>query len=157
MCLCNMTPLSNGAPGTSQVHGTSTRVRGLAVGDLCRRLVAKTLGQQHQAEFESQTAPFQFGIASKGGVDAAVHLLQRTLEQNHQRCLTQVDGVSAYDHINRANMLRELRNCPTAHPLLPFVMLAYGRQSTYRWTDENGVVHEIVQGEGGEQDDALMS
>ena len=54
-------------------------------------------------------------------------------------------------------MLRELRNCPTAHRLLPFVMLAYGRQSTYLWRDENGVVHEIVQGEGGEQDDALMS
>ena len=53
-------------------------------------------------------------------------------------------------------MLRGLANCPNAHRLLPFVMLSYGRQSTYLWSDDQGIAHEIKQGEGGEQGDALM-
>ena len=40
--------------------------------------------------------------------------------------------------------------------LLPFVSTFYGRPSTYLWEDELGVVHDIQQGEGGEQGDALM-
>ena len=35
-------------------------------------------------------------------------------------------------------------------------MLAYGGQSRYIWTDSEGVPHDVVQGEGGEQGDPLM-
>ena len=40
--------------------------------------------------------------------------------------------------------------------LLPFVLQFYGRPSPHLWEDEEGVVHEIPQGEGGEQGDPLM-
>ena len=40
--------------------------------------------------------------------------------------------------------------------VLPFVLQFYGTPSTYLWEDSEGVVHEILQGEGGEQGDALM-
>ena len=33
--------------------------------------------------------------------------------------------------------------------LLPFVSQFYGSPSTYMWEDDEGVVHEITQGEGG--------
>ena len=39
---------------------------------------------------------------------------------------------------------------------LPFVMQFCGSPSTYLWEDEEGVNHEIPQGEGGEQGDPLM-
>ena len=39
---------------------------------------------------------------------------------------------------------------------LPFVRQFYGSPSTYLWDDDDGVTHEIAQGEGGEQGDALM-
>ena len=39
----------------------------------------------------------------------------------------------------------------------PFVLQFYGHPSTHLWEDEEGVVHEIPQGEGGEQGDPLMS
>ena len=39
---------------------------------------------------------------------------------------------------------------------MPFVRQLYGRPSTHLWEDEMGEVHEIVQGEGGEQGDPLM-
>ena len=40
--------------------------------------------------------------------------------------------------------------------MLPFVSQFHGRPSSYLWDDEDGQVHEIVQGEGGEQGDPLM-
>ena len=39
---------------------------------------------------------------------------------------------------------------------LSFCKQFYGRPSTYLWEDEEGVVREIQQGEGGEQGDPLM-
>ena len=40
--------------------------------------------------------------------------------------------------------------------ILLFVLQFYGRPSTHLWEDEEGVVREIQQGEGGEQGDPLM-
>ena len=39
---------------------------------------------------------------------------------------------------------------------LPFVRMSYGGPSRYYWTDDEGVRHEINQGEGGKQGDPLM-
>ena len=44
----------------------------------------------------------------------------------------------------------------TGDVILPFVLQFCGRPSTLLWEDEEGVVREIQQGEGGEQDDPLM-
>ena len=64
-----------------------------------------------------------------------------------------VDGIGAYDLISRQAMLRALRNTPDAACVLPFVRLFYGQPSTFLWRDDAGVVHRIVQAEGGEQGD----
>ena len=40
--------------------------------------------------------------------------------------------------------------------LLPFVSQFCGSPSMHLWEDEEGGVHEIRQGEGGEHGDALM-
>ena len=40
--------------------------------------------------------------------------------------------------------------------IVPFGRCFYGSPSTYLWEDELGNTHEILQGEGGEQDDHLM-
>ena len=53
-------------------------------------------------------------------------------------------------------MLSGLRDMEDGAELLPFVSSFDGRPSTYLWEDEFGVVHDIQQGEGGEQGDALM-
>ena len=39
---------------------------------------------------------------------------------------------------------------------IPFLLQFYGHPSTHLWEDEEGTVHEIQQGEGGEQGDPLM-
>ena len=53
-------------------------------------------------------------------------------------------------------MLRALRHTPDAANVLPFVRLFYGQPSTFLWRNDAGVVHRIVQAEGGEQGDPLM-
>ena len=40
--------------------------------------------------------------------------------------------------------------------MLPFVRMFYGSPSEYLWEDNEGNVHSIPQGEGGEQGDAMM-
>ena len=156
LVLCRMVGLRKGSPGLAEAHGQSSRVRGLAVGDVFRRLVSRTLAQQHHGEFETATSPHQFGISSRSGVAAAVHLL-RTLTDYDPNCtVTQIDGIGAFDHMYRAAMLEAVANLPQAHRLIPYLLLSYGQQSTYLWEDQSGVVHDILQGEGGEQGDALM-
>ena len=151
-----MVALNKDAPGHSYAHGPSSRVRGLAVGDVVRRLVSRTLAQQFHDEFEAVTSPQQFGLATHGGVETAVHMLRTITEADPTATITQIDGVGAYDHIRRACMLRGLARTPTAHALLPYVLMSYGRQSCYLWHNDAHECHAILQGEGGEQGDALM-
>ena len=52
--------------------------------------------------------------------------------------------------------MEALHRMPDGDIILPFVLQFYGRLSTHLWEDEEGVVREIQQGEGGEQGDPLM-
>ena len=67
-----------------------------------------------------------------------------------------IDGIGAFDLVSRGAMLEGLRNVDGGGDALPFVSQFYGSPSTYVWEDEEGVNHEVLQGEGGEQGDPLM-
>ena len=53
-------------------------------------------------------------------------------------------------------MLSAVTRLPTGRRLLPFLSLSYGRPGAGLWHDGEGKCREIVQGEGGEQGEALM-
>ena len=53
-------------------------------------------------------------------------------------------------------MLEGLRSVHGGVETLPFVRMFYSSPSRYLWEDQEGVVHTIDQGEGGEQGDPLM-
>ena len=46
--------------------------------------------------------------------------------------------------------------CDVSPSAVPFVRQFYGTPSRYLWEDDSGEVHDIDQGEGGEQGDPLM-
>ena len=52
--------------------------------------------------------------------------------------------------------MRGLLSVEVGQEALPFVRQFYGAPSTYLWQDHTSVVHEVHQGEGGDQGDALM-
>ena len=146
LALARMTALDKGCE----------RVRGIAAGDTFRRVVAKTLAQQHASEFDDACSPFQFALSTRAGTDCVGHGLRELTNQYPDKVVASLDGISAYDHIDRAQMLESLAKLPNASSLLPFVAMFYGHTSEYYWTDADGEVWSIDQGDGGEQGDPLM-
>ena len=131
-------------------------VRGIVVGDFVRRLVARTLAQQLGPAVESATAPFQFALSTKAGGECVAHVAQALTDMDDNATLLSVDGIGAFDLVSRGAMMSGLLEVEGGASALPFVRQFYGSPSTYLWDDDDGVTHEIAQGEGGEQVDALM-
>ena len=118
--------------------------------------MARTLAQQVGPQVEAATQPFQFALSTRAGTDAAGLLLRATSEIDPQCVIMAIDGIGAFDNISRSAMLSKLCSLPGASALLPFVRMFYTHPSEYLWEDAARVQHRIVQGEGGEQGDALM-
>ena len=128
-------------------------VRGIVSGDIIRRLVARTICQHLSSAVQVATAPFQYALSTKAGRECIAHALQVLTDLNPRTTIVSIDGVSAFDLISRGAMLTGLRSVPGGDSALPFVVQFYGNPSSYLWEDDVGDVHEILQGEGGEQGD----
>ena len=129
-------------------------VRGIVAGDVVRRLVARTMSQQMMEAVQGATAPFQYALATRAGCECVAHALQGITELNPRATVTSIDGISAFDLISRRAMMQGLHDVD--HTAVPFVSMFYGTPSRYLWEDDAGTTHTIVQGEGGEQGDAMM-
>ena len=119
------------------------------MGDILRRLVARTIAKQVSKQVEAATAPFQYALSTKAGCECVAHILQTSTDLDPEATVMSIDG--AYDLISRNAMLEG----QGGDQILPFVRCFYGSPSTYLW-DEMGVTQHIPQGEGGEQGDPLM-
>ena len=81
-------------------------------------------------------------------MECVAHVIQTLTDVDPEATVFCVDGVGAFDLISRAAMLE---GCGEGgDSVLPFVSQFYSSASTY--VCESGVTHEIIQGEGGEQD-----
>ena len=128
-------------------------VRGIATGDVFRRLVSRALAKAFSGELDEATRPFQFALQTRAGTDSLAAMLRAAVELDPRATVVSLDGRSAYDTISRATILAKLRN--TVPSLLPFTRAMYARTSTYLWWDDEGRVHDIAQAEGVEQGDPL--
>ena len=121
-----------------------------------RRLVACTMAQQYSKRAKKATASFQYALSTRTGTECVTHVLQTLTDLDDWATVVSVDGIGAFDFISQQAMLSGLRDMECGEELKPIVSAFYGSPSTYLWEDELGAVHEIQQGEGGEQGDALM-
>ena len=103
-------------------------VRGIATGDMFRRLVSKALAREWAEKFDHATRPFQFALQARAGTDALAAHVRAALATRRGAVLVSLDGRSAYDSMSRAAFLGKLRE--VAPELLPFVRLFYGSLST---------------------------
>ena len=124
-------------------------IRGIVVGDILRRLIARTMAKQMASRVETATAPFQYALTTKAGCESVAHIIQSLTDQDERATIVSIDGVGAYDLISRNAMLEGMSSVPGGDRLLPFVRHFYGSPSTYLWEDQEGVTHMIPQGEGG--------
>ena len=84
------------------------------------------------------------------------HAVRAVTDANLEATVLSIDGIGAYDHVYRSAMMARLLEVTSLHGLLPFVRASYGQPTCYKWTDEEGVQHDVHQHEGGEQGDPLM-
>ena len=127
---------------------TSGKVRGIVAGCTLRRLVGRALATQFSEQLMKATAPFQYALQTRAGTGALGHALQALADHDPDLVVLSLDGVGAFDHVQRAAMFDQLLSVPALHALVPAVRLFYGRTSRFLWTDDKGETHTILQGEG---------
>ena len=76
-------------------------VRGIVVGDMLRRLVARTMVQQVAKEVEEATSPFQCALTTRAGCECVAHVLQTMTDLDEDATIVSIDGIGAYDLISR--------------------------------------------------------
>ena len=89
-------------------------VRGIATGDVFRRLVSKTFARQRAATFDLATRPYQFALQARAGTDALAAHVRAALAKRSDAVLVSLDGRSAYDTMSRAAFLAKLRDVARA-------------------------------------------
>ena len=88
-------------------------VRGIVVGDVFRRLVARTVDQQVGLAVEKATAPFQYALSTRAGCECIGHAFQFLTERDPSATITSIDGISAFDTISRTAMMVHSRLLPS--------------------------------------------
>ena len=96
------------------------------MGEVIRRLTARTMAQQLRPAIEAATAPFQYALSTRAGCECVSHALQAISELDEDATVTSIDGISAYDTISRRAMIAGLE-CQAA--VLHHVMFGCSIQS----------------------------
>ena len=129
-------------------------VHGIVVGDIIRRLVSRTMAKQIAKKVEKATALFQYALSTRAGCECIAHAIQAMTDTNQHCTVLSVDGIGAYDTFSRSGLVRHMEG---GDSVLPFVLQFYGSPSSNWREHSEGVVREVLQGEGGEQGDALVA
>ena len=82
--------------------------------------------------------------------------MQALTDSDESATVVSVDGIGAFDLFSRNAMLEGFMGIDGGDAVLPFVRQFYGHPSAHIWEDDTGNVHEVAQGEGGEQGDPWM-
>ena len=74
------------------------------MGEVVRRLVARTMAQQLGPQVEAATAPFQHAFSTRAGSLCVAHVIQGLCEVNLEASVISIDGICAFDQISRCWM-----------------------------------------------------
>ena len=70
-------------------------VRGIVVGDVFRRLIARTMARQFSKFAEGATHPFQYALSTRAGTECVTHIVQALTSENSETTILSVDGIGA--------------------------------------------------------------
>ena len=96
-------------------------VREIVVGDILRRLVARTIAKHISEKVEVATAPFQYALETKAGCECVAHVLQTLTDLDPEATILSIDGVGAYDLISHNAIFEGLLRMEGGDQILPFV------------------------------------
>nr|XP_031857099.1 uncharacterized protein CI109_007545 [Kwoniella shandongensis]KAA5524170.1 hypothetical protein CI109_007545 [Kwoniella shandongensis] len=129
-------------------------VRPIAVGEMFYRLAMKAI---FTSNFDPDTlSANQFGVGSKGGVETAIHAVQKTIDRHPAfkrfRFLTSLDASNAFNALYRHLLAAAIRK--HAPSFLKAVTWSYGTPSQLL-VHSNSTTVEIESSEGVKQGDPL--
>ena len=99
-------------------------IRPVAIGSTFRRLPAKLAARYGQAALSAYLRPVQLGVGTPGGCEALVHAAREFVSSarrssDQPTVLVKVDLSNAYNSVNRADCLSEIRDkCPQIYPMM---------------------------------------
>ena len=132
------------APGDPELQ-----VRPIAVGEVLRRIVGKTIAWSLNSEIQEAAGPLQVSTGLKGGAEAAIHSMKKIFELEGTDAVILVDAANAFNRLNRAVALHNIQYiCP------PFSTILI---NTYRTSARLIILGggEILSNEGTTQGDTL--
>ena len=94
-------------------------IRGIVVGDVIRRLVAKTLAKQFVTRFEDATKPFQYALSTRAGCESIAHVVQVMTDRDPNFTVLSIDGVGAFDLVSRRDMMTAVHSMDQGEKLIP--------------------------------------
>ena len=106
-------------------------VRGITVGEVFRRLVARTIDQQLALAVEEATAPFQYALTTRSGCECVAHAVQALTDVDGRATILSIDGIGAFDLVSRGAMLEGLRTLDGGDAALPFETILWFAQQVY--------------------------
>ena len=109
---------------------TKGGVRPIAVGEVCRRLIAKCIAQEASSEAVELFSSRQLGVAIKQGAESIVHATKQTFQKllnNEKAGLFQIDFKNAFNSITRSSVLDAAQKFIPS--LAPFVSFCYSQHS----------------------------
>ena len=72
--------------------GRLTALR-IVVGEILRRLIARSIAKQMAKSVEAATVSFQCALSTKGGCECVAHILQTLTDQDGQATVLSIDGI----------------------------------------------------------------
>ena len=132
------------APGDPELQ-----VRPIAVGEVLRRIVGKTIAWSLHSEIQEAAGPLQVSTGLKGGAEAAIHSMKKIFELEGTDAVILVDAANAFNRLNKAVALHNIQYiCP------PFSTILI---NTYRTSARLIILGggEILSNEGTTQGDTL--
>ena len=112
------------------------------MGDVVRRLVARTMAKQVSKQVEAATAPFQYALSTKAGCECVAHILQCVTDGDPEATVISIDGVGVRSDLQERDARRSLEDGEWGSDP-PFVRCFCGSPSTCLWEDEMGVTQNI--------------
>ena len=67
-------------------------IHGLVIGDVFRRLVARSLAQLYATQIQAACRPWQFALPTRVGTEAVIKTLATSTELDHRQTILYVDG-----------------------------------------------------------------
>lgn len=109
-------------------------------------------------DFTTKIFPrIQMAVATPGGCERCLHLLQAALDAHSEYGLLLIDFKSAFQNISRSAMLKAVLSCPWLAPIHTLFRWSYGRPSPLLVYAKDGTLLDVISSEqGGKQGDPLM-